>query len=333
MATSPTTKSALQSGAAKDDAIGQDGHFTFTIKDLLANDPGGAAKVDVGTQFFFGDHPPGNGIPTIVEQVKYLADHGITANVVDGKFVSFDIGADADPSFNYFVQIGNKGTWSQANVDVTAPAPDPVVDQHHNGALAAEWTFENYTQSGGDNVGTPNGFWNLNDWVQTYEAQNPGFTFGEDAGTGFSTDIQVHGADGHRALDTAASPGNIFLQAIPAGRGGELGQGATMPDLVEGKQYHAEVSILKQDYSNIPEMVANGTSGTDPDAWVSFQFNDKVLDVHASDIHVSNEFVTFDLVFDGVAGEDSFTIMSHGTNDAAQGLLIDTIQVHDWIMC
>ena len=51
----------------------------------------------------------------------YLADHGITASVVDGKFVSFDIGAAADPSFSYFVQIGNKGTWSTAAVDVTAP--------------------------------------------------------------------------------------------------------------------------------------------------------------------------------------------------------------------
>ena len=105
-----------------------------------------------------------------------------------------------------------------------------------------------------------------------------------------------------------------------------------MPDLEAGTRYHAEVSILKQDFSHIPEMVANGTAGTDPDAWVSFQFNDKVLDVRASDINVSNEFVTFDLVFDGVAGEDSFTIMSHGTNDAAQGLLIDSIQVHEWII-
>jgi hypothetical protein len=333
MATSPTSKSALTSGAAKDDAVGLNNDYTFTIADLLANDPGGAAKLNVGTQFFFGDAAPaGGGLPTLAQQVQYLADHGITANVVDGKFVSFDIDADADPSFNYFVQIGNKGTWSQANVDVTAPPAPPEEETGTNGDLVAKWDFENHTQAGGDNVGTPNGFWNLNEWVQTYEAQNPGFTFGEDAGTGFSTDIQVHGADGHRSLDTAASPGNIFLQAIPEERGGVLGQGATMPDLVEGKQYHAEVSILKQDFSDIPEMVANGTAGTDPDAWVSFQFNDKVLNVHASDIDVSNEFVTFDLVFDGVAGEDSFTIMSHGTNDAAQGLLIDTIQVHDWLL-
>ena len=62
----------------------------------------------------------------------------------------------------------------------------------------------------------------------------------------------MHGVDGHRALDTAASPGNIFLQAIPEGRGGDA---ATMPDLVAGKEYHAEVMIAKQDYSSVPGMM------------------------------------------------------------------------------
>ena len=55
MATSPTSKSALCSAAAKDDAVGLDGDYTFNIADLLANDPGGAAKVSLTTQFFFGD--------------------------------------------------------------------------------------------------------------------------------------------------------------------------------------------------------------------------------------------------------------------------------------
>ena len=39
MATSPTSKSAPLSGAAKDDAVGLNGDYTFTIADLLANDP------------------------------------------------------------------------------------------------------------------------------------------------------------------------------------------------------------------------------------------------------------------------------------------------------
>jgi hypothetical protein len=53
MAKLPTDKSATTSGAAKDDALGQDGDFTFAIADLLANDPGGAAKLGTGGQFFF----------------------------------------------------------------------------------------------------------------------------------------------------------------------------------------------------------------------------------------------------------------------------------------
>ena len=42
MGTSPTTQSALQSGAAKDDVVGLTGDYNFSISDLLANDPGGA---------------------------------------------------------------------------------------------------------------------------------------------------------------------------------------------------------------------------------------------------------------------------------------------------
>ena len=124
MATSPTSKSALLSGAAKDDVVGLNGDYTFTISDLLANDPGGAAKVDVTKQFFFGNSAPvSGGIPSIADQVTYLSNHGITAHVsADGKsFVSFDIGRDAQ-DINYFVQIGNHGTWSEAHVDVNAPA-------------------------------------------------------------------------------------------------------------------------------------------------------------------------------------------------------------------
>ncbi len=94
----------------------------------------------------------------------------------------------------------------------------------------------------------PTGFWNLNQWA----ADDPEYYPGADAG-GFAGNMQVHGVDGHRALDTAASPGNIFLQAIPEGRGGALGQGATMPDLVAGKEYHAEVMIPRQDYSDVRE--------------------------------------------------------------------------------
>ncbi len=116
----------------------------------------------------------------------------------------------------------------------------------------AEWNFENHTQANGDEVGVPSGFWDFEHWATQYEQEHPGYSFGDDAGTGWIRNMQVHGVDGHRALDTAASPGNIFLQAIPEGRGGVHGQGATMPDLVAGKEYHAEVMILRQDYPNVP---------------------------------------------------------------------------------
>ena len=49
------------------------GDFTFSIADLLANDPGGAAKISVDTQFRFGTTQEDWD-----DQEAYLADHGIT---------------------------------------------------------------------------------------------------------------------------------------------------------------------------------------------------------------------------------------------------------------
>src|SRR5215475_10725894 len=115
MATSPTSKSALLSGAAKDDHVGQDGDFAFTIADLLANDPGGAAKADVSKQFFFGSTAADQA-----DQAGYMAAHGI----IDNHDGTFTLKSDAI-DFDYFVQIGNRGTWSVAHVDVTAPPPEP----------------------------------------------------------------------------------------------------------------------------------------------------------------------------------------------------------------
>ena len=118
MATSPTTKSAPLSGAAKDDVVGLNGDFNFTIADLLDNDPGGAAKVNVTKQFFFGDstgrwwHPDHR----LTGRLPPSARHHRAPQCRPEAFVSFDIRVGAT-DIKYFVQIGNKGTWSQADVE------------------------------------------------------------------------------------------------------------------------------------------------------------------------------------------------------------------------
>src|SRR5262245_54579176 len=87
VSTSPKSQSALLSGAAKDDHVGLNGDFTFTIADLLANDPGGAAKVGP-SQFFFGSTAEDRA-----DQAGYLAAHGITDNH-DGTFTITGDGID-----------------------------------------------------------------------------------------------------------------------------------------------------------------------------------------------------------------------------------------------
>src|SRR5262245_51674618 len=124
MPTSPTSKSAATSGAAKDDKIGLDGNLTFTLQDLihdlLANDPGGAAKVDISNQFFFG---------TTDWDRKHQAEYMEANGIVDNGDGTFTITGD----FDYSVQIGNKGTWSQAHVDVA-----------HDGDLLFHENFDGY---------------------------------------------------------------------------------------------------------------------------------------------------------------------------------------------
>src|SRR3954447_20328291 len=137
MGTSPTTQSAQQSGAAKDDVVGLNGDLTFTIADLLANDPGGANKL--AGHFFFGtiqwyaDHNividwAHGGVPTQANQDAYLATNGITTT----DHITYTINAGAT-DIDYMVQIGNKGTWSVAHVDVA-----------HAGASLFSENFEGY---------------------------------------------------------------------------------------------------------------------------------------------------------------------------------------------
>ena len=159
MGTSPTTQSALTSGAAKDDAIGDDGVYTFSIKgDLLNNDPGSTSKIvfspdGTSSQFFFGDTAADQA-----NQAAYLLAHDITDNG-DG---TFTLGENAT-DFNYFVQIGKEGTWSKAFVDVTAPQPEvpcePVeINGSFEGTAAVNVTdWDITTVTGWDNTAENSG--------------------------------------------------------------------------------------------------------------------------------------------------------------------------------
>jgi hypothetical protein len=129
-----------------------------------------------------------------------LTAHGIHDNG-DGSYRITGKGID----FDYFVQIGNKGTWSTAHVDVTAPPEAPAeVTPHLSGIeLLNNWNFEQ------DNANNANGFVSVDTvagWTNEaggsspLEVQHQKFGFV----TGF--------ADGEEQwLDTSASPGNVHI--------------------------------------------------------------------------------------------------------------------------
>lgn len=316
MATSPTTKSALTSGAAKDDSVGAPGHYTFTIQDLLANDPGGAAKVDVTKQFLFGTTEA-----EWANQTKYLLDHGIT---YDAKTGIYTITSDAT-DFQYMVQIGNKGTWSTAHVDVTAPEPEPVATPHLSGIeLLKNWDFEQ------DHVDLFPGYADLNSiagWQneggtsQPMQVQHESFGFV----TGF--------AEGeHQWLDTSASPGNVHI-----------GQDV---DVGTGVKAQLRVSVAAEDI-----VFNNGASidtyRPDADDHLLFKFNGTVVqDISLEDFTVNgqvdwNHFKDFTVDVTGSAGMDHFEIESTGMTqytDASgvihgyAGFAVDHVSLQEWII-
>ena len=162
----------------------------------------------------------------------------------------------------------------------------------------AEWTFENHTQAAGDNVGTPNGFWNLNQWAADQSAVPiPKRTTRSASPAIFRCTVTMVTARSTRRHRPATSSCKPFRKGAAV----SSGHGATMPDLEAGKLYHAEVSILKQDFSDNPEMVAAGpTAPIRTRGSRSVQRHDagRARQRH----HVGNEFVTFDVVFDRRGG-------------------------------
>jgi hypothetical protein len=153
MATSATSTSAPLSNAAKADTIGSDGVFTFTIEDLLANDAGGARE----NTFFFGKGTDG---ATLDSQQEYMDLHGITYDAASGLYTV--TGGD----FEYSVQIGGRGTFSTAQVDVAPHAGDSLFTENFDGYVEGaplfgvvdlntenEWSGAAHTELGANGYG------------------------------------------------------------------------------------------------------------------------------------------------------------------------------------
>jgi hypothetical protein len=309
MATSPTTKSALLSGAAKDDAVGLNGDFTFTIQDLLGNDPGGAAKVDVNKQFFFGDTAADQA-----DQAGYLAAHGITDNG-DG---TYTINSDALDSFSYFVQIGNKGTWSQADVDVTAPPVEEPCVPHLGDALFTE-NFDNYQET------------------QKYydPADSDVFVFGTvdlNAASGWTNPSNVElVATGYGGIESTSGDAWLDTQNSP----GQIDISHTFTDTtaaVGGKTSVLSFDIGIQDLTYLGNHYA-----TDTDASFQFQIDGKVVaDFDWSDFNAANVMQHFEVdITEYAAAGDTHTLSLVDTSPTSDytGFSVDSIHIDDWVLC
>jgi hypothetical protein len=301
MATSPTSKSALLSGAAKDDAVGGGGDFTFTIQDLLANDPGGAAKVSLDSQFFFGSTAADQQ-----DQQAYLDAHHIINNG-DGTYTITSDSTD----FDYFVQIGNKGTWSEAHVDVTAP--EPVIEPHTGDLLFAE----NFDYNGVDPILDPATATAVAGVVNLNTAS--GWTGAEHTELGMNGYGGISTTSGGYWLDTHNSPGDIDISHTfndPTGGQVQLSFDIAVQDLTFNNQNYA----LEGDA--LIEFKIDGTT-------VQSFTHDQLLDLAGG----VDQMYHFEAVVNtGAAGEHTFSIVDSTPNAGYAGFAVDSIAIHDWIV-
>ena len=309
MGQTTTSNSTLINGAAKDDSVGGDGSFTFTIADLLANDPGGAAKVDTETQFFFGDTAEDQA-----DQAAYLEAHNITDNG-DGTY-TIEAGAT---DFNYFVQIGNKGTWSTAAVDVTAPEVE--IDPHLGGALFTE-NFDGYDES----------------VQQTYQ----------DNGVDVFASVNLTAASGW--TDSGSNPANSELGAdgygtIDATTDGFWFDSQNSPGPVDISHTFTDTtaaeggvtSVLSFDIAKQDLTYQGIDYATDPDAAFEFKIDGvTVAHIDASDLLLDNEMYHYEVDITGYAAAgDTHTLELvdvTGQPGLYTGFAIDSIQINDWVV-
>jgi hypothetical protein len=297
MAQTPDRQQVPINNAAKDDTVGS----TFTISDLLANDPGGAAKIDLATQFFFGDSPDDQDA-----QAAYMAAHGITQNA-DG---SFTVAAGYD-EFSYYVQIGNKGTWSTGDVTVEH---DVVVEPHVGDALFTE-NFDGYEgfeyQASGDH------------WQSTNLNEASGWV-GPTAG---GSEL---GSDGYLAVETTSGVGEEAYWLDTQNSIGPVDLSHTFTDntdAVAGKTATLSFDIAKQD--------ADGHT-TSPSESFEFRIDGvMVAQIDASDLATSGDMYHYDIDISGYANDGVVhTLQMIDTTpviDASyNGFSVDSIQINDW---
>jgi hypothetical protein len=274
------------SGAAKDDAVGLNGDFTFTIQDLLANDPGGAAKVNIDSQVLFGTTQEDWD-----DQEGYLSDHGITFGEVTDTYTVTDKATD----FQYMVQIGNKGTWSIADVDVA------------NDLLFFEG-FDDYT------LAPPAVGWEAVDLTEGGWATNAGGAATEVALDGYGYQANtIEGTSGDYCLDTQATDGPIDISH-------------TFNDPTGGK---VQLSF------DIGSEYFNETFQTDSTDLFQFKIDDTVVDtISGAELEAlgNNQLHHFEYVVDtGAAGQHTLTLtdLSPASNI---GFAVDSVQINDWIV-
>lgn len=312
--------SYTNNNAAKDDIVGgtidENGYYTFTIKSLFANDPGSVAKLDFAKQFFFGE-----GAYDQAHQAQYLSEnHIVKVNDLDGGTYKVLAGSD----FEYSVQIGNKGTWSLADVDV-ADAPPPPPAPHTGDNLFTEnfdeATITTFQSSGVDTSASID--LKAVGWTGTGHNDNFGFTeVNEVVLSGKLGGIEA--TSGPQWLDTQNTPGGIHISH-------------TFTDNTAAPSVGDKTSTLSFDMAMMSVEWDGRPYETDPNASFSFRIDGqevKAISNANTFGGTMNTWMHFDVDITGYANAGTEHTLELVDNSAPGyfGFALDSIQINDWVV-
>lgn len=307
MGQTTTSTSVAVNNAAKDDTVTTS---IFTINQLLNNDPGGAMKTP--PQFFFGDTAADQA-----DQAAYMLEHGIfKISDLDGGTYGLLNGAT---DFSYFVQIGNKGTWSQADVDVNLP---PVLEPHEGGNLFVE-NFDGYTAETQQTYYDPPG-------VAVFASVDLNAASGW---TGAS--YSELGADGYGTIETTSGTQPTAFWLDTQNSPGQINISHTFTDDTDpilGKTSILQFDVAKQNLDYLNTHYETAATAT-----LDFLIDGAVVKtITMADLATFNDMYHFVVGIDQYAdlGDDTHVLTIQDTSpDAAwTGFSVDSIKITDWVL-
>ena len=256
----------------------------------------------MSTQFFFGDSI------SLEDQKDYLDAHHILYN---DEFTEFTLTSEST-DFQYMVQIGNRGTWSQGDVEVIARKSPPRRGQPVHRELRR--------LRGAD----PDDL--LRNGIPVFAAVNL------DAASGWNGAATSElGAGGYGTIETTSGTAPTAFWLDSQNSPGGISISHTFQDDNGGtNQLSFDIAVQDLVYQSVAYATANNASiefRIDGVAVASLSYAEVLAGAGGA-----NDMFHVEELFSVVAGQHTLSIVDTSPDAAFTGFAIDSIQINDWLI-